>query len=71
MKMFRKGTLYDLLAQVPSTIGRMARPNNIIEKHRKNRRNTSVAYGHSKSNMRMDGSIDGSVKGDGSNRNGL
>lgn len=69
MKMFRKGTLYDLLAQVPSTIGRMARPNNIIERNRQKRRNTSVAYDHSKSNMRVnDGSIDGSIKGDG---NGL
>jgi len=34
MNMFRSTTLFDLLAEVPSTIGRMARPNNIIEKHR-------------------------------------
>ena len=34
MNMFRKGTLYDLLSQVPSTIGRMSRPNNIVEKYR-------------------------------------
>jgi hypothetical protein len=38
MNMFRKGTLYDLLAEVPSTIGRMARPNNIVEKYRQKRR---------------------------------
>jgi len=34
MNMFRFGTLYGLLAKVPSTIGRMARPNNIIDRNR-------------------------------------
>ena len=31
MNCFRQGILYKLLAEVPSTIGRMARPNNIVE----------------------------------------
>ena len=34
MNCFRTGTLYELLTQVPSTIGRMSRPNNIVEKYR-------------------------------------
>ena len=38
MNMFRKGALYELLSQVPSTIGRMNRPNNIVEKYRAKRR---------------------------------
>ena len=43
MNMFRKGTLYELLTQVPSTIGRMSRPNNIVEKYRQKRRQ-SMSY---------------------------
>ena len=35
MQMFRNSILYDLLVQVPTTIGRMARPNNIVERHRR------------------------------------
>lgn len=37
MNCFRKKTLYKLLTQVPSSIGRMARPNNIVERHRQRR----------------------------------
>jgi len=39
MNVFRKTTLYTLLTIVPSTIDRMGRPNNIVERHR-NRRGT-------------------------------
>ena len=35
MNVFRSGTLYNLLCEVPSTIGRMARPNNIIDRNRR------------------------------------
>ena len=59
MNVFRKGTLYNLLCEVPSTIGRMARPNNIIDRNRRNTRgDNSVA---NRSNFRADGSFaDGS-----------
>ena len=35
MNVFRTSTLYRLLSIVPSTIGRMGRPNNIVERHRR------------------------------------
>jgi hypothetical protein len=64
MNMFRKGTLYNLLVQVPSTIGRMARPNNIVEKYRRNRSNSMA--GRSALMMRAEGSYaDESMDGEG------
>ena len=54
MNVFRKGTLYNLLCEVPSTIGRMARPNNIIDRRRNTRGDLSVER---RSNFRADGSI--------------
>ena len=66
MNMFRKGTLYSLLTQVPSTIGRMSRPNNIIDKYRRNNRSYSIAgkSGH----HRAEGSMqDDSMLSDGAN----
>ena len=57
MQVFRKSTLFSLLQQVPSTIGRMARPNNIVERHRN--RSYSMA---GRSGMRAEGSVnDGSM----------
>mmetsp|Transcript_24689 Transcript_24689/g.30813 ORF Transcript_24689/g.30813 Transcript_24689/m.30813 type:complete len:101 (-) Transcript_24689:561-863(-) len=35
MNVFRRKTLFTLLTQVPTSIGRMARPNNIMERHRR------------------------------------
>ncbi len=43
MNVFRVNTLYALLCEVPSTIGRMARPNNIVEKHRRRKSRTSIS----------------------------
>ena len=61
MNMFRAGTLYSLLAKVPSTIGRMARPNNIIDRARRDRRSRDQSGLGGKSGMRADGSVnDGS-----------
>lgn len=56
MNCFRKGTLYDLLAEVPSTIGRMSRPNNIVEKYRQKRRQ-SMSYSQAGGRNRADGSM--------------
>ena len=56
MNVFRKGTLYSLLVQVPSTIGRMARPNNIIEQNRRRNRSMSIA-GRSIGAGRAEGSL--------------
>ena len=59
MRQFRAGTLYALLSEVPSTIGRMARPNNIIDRHRKKGRNT-VNFSISKTQNRLNNdSMDG------------
>ena len=67
MNVFRKGTLFSLLEQVPSTIGRMARPNNIIEQNRRRARNDSVSLGRSIG--RAEGSLvdDSMVSGRGPN----
>jgi len=70
MKMFRKGTLYALLSEVPSTIGRMARPNNIIDRHRK-QRNTVNYSGAGRSGLKLnENSMDGdsSMQDDSRNR---
>ena len=63
MNLFRTTTLYSLLCEVPSTIGRMARPNNIVERHRRrSHRSNSMAGGRS----RVDGSaVDDSQLSDG------
>lgn len=63
MRMFRKGTLYSLLEQVPSTIGRMSRPNNIVDRYRARNRGYSIT-GKS-GNARAEGSMnDDSVLSD-------
>lgn len=54
MNVFRRDTLYTLLTIVPSTIGRMGRPNNIVERHRQ-RRETRSSYVGSR-HHRADGS---------------
>ena len=56
MNCFRKDTLFELLAQVPSTIGRMSRPNNIVEKYRQKRRQ-SLSYSQAGGRNRADGSM--------------
>lgn len=55
--MFRFGTLYSLLAEVPSTIGRMARPNNIVERHRRRGSNNQSYSGFGRSPGRAEGSL--------------
>ena len=57
MNMFRYGTLYSLLAQVPSTIGRMARPNNIVERHRRRGSQNQSYSAHGRSPARAEGSM--------------
>ena len=69
MNLFRKGTLYDLLTQVPSTIGRMSRPNNIVEKYRQKRRQ-SMSYSQA-GRMRADGSVADDSEMDDGARGGL
>lgn len=65
MNMFRKGTLYSLLAQVPSTIGRMSRPNNIVDRHRRGTRSSIAGRSGYRAN---EGSIhDDSNLSDGAN----
>ena len=58
MNCFRRSTLFELLAQVPSTIGRMSRPNNIVEKYRQKRRQ-SMSYSQAGGRNRADGSMAG------------
>jgi len=57
MNMFRFGTLYSLLSKVPSTIGRMARPNNIVDKNRKKARGDRSNSVFVRSGNRAEGSI--------------
>ena len=56
MNMFRFGTLYGLLAKVPSSIGRIGRPNNIVDCNRLKSNNRSSSQ-VGKSAMRANGSM--------------
>ena len=67
MEMFRNSTLFELIKEVPSTIGRMARPNNIIERHRR-RTDRSMSV-NQRSMNRAEGSAFGDSQ-DGEGRHG-
>jgi len=72
MNMLRYGTLYSLLSKVPSTIGRMARPNNIVDRNRQKGRGDRSNSLYVRSGYRAEGSIqDGSGISDGNRQSVL